>query len=821
MKNKIKTSLLFLFLVCIFVMPTKLLAATVTNEGVATASEVLVVYNASYITDSNIDGTQDSQEVAEYYQSKRSIPVLNVMSITAPTTEVVSRTDYNTHIKAEIETYLTNNSLVDSIKYIVLVKGVPLKIAGSDGLSFGVYGEADYSSVDAAVCLLYQSYDIVWRVDNPYFNVDPNYYKAYRFKTNHFIIGSTTLKYLVTRLDGYTVLDIKGMIDRAFTTDTSGEGYWVLDGHLKFYDSMSEANTIMTNYGFNITPSPYTDTTDYITSTAGDIMGYTGHGIHASMINGYVSSTLSDFSYVNGAVIQTYESYSGYGFVSPNQSSHGQVAEFIAEGASGGIGMVYEPWSATFGDEDIWMPAYALGYTWADAAYMSLPFLDFVVVVIGDPLMTINNPVSINDITSMSAVSSDGQVDLSWVNPVSGYVGTKIFRKIGSYPVGPGDGTIVYSGTDNSYIDTDVTNYVTYYYMAYAHDGHNNFSSNSVGAGVSAISENDSIPPGSISALQSVPGFGQISLTWTNPIDSDYVGTKIVSKVGDYPANHSDGTEICDTSNTSCVAAGLATGVTYYFSGFSYDTGFNYSSLIDGSITMVTTLIPSGWSFMNDFSVPGFVYNLNAIADDNQVTLSWVNPSDVDFKGVRIVRRTDYYPTSSTDGTLVWQGNNTGHIDDSVINNMTYFYTIFSYDGVPNYTPSLEEVQILATPCSGSCSDSSPGAPPSNSFSEPDNTSPEAPTNMNAVANNSSVSLSWDNSLDDTDWSGSLIVRKTNTYPVTQSDGLIIYYGTNSSYVDSNVLNSITYYYSVFSYDTVPNFSISTEEARVSATLTP
>ena len=62
--------------------------------------------------------------------------------------------------------------LEDAIRYIVLTKGVPLKIRQYDG---GTYiRQVDYSSVDAAVALLFQEYEIDGRIRNPYYNADPD-----------------------------------------------------------------------------------------------------------------------------------------------------------------------------------------------------------------------------------------------------------------------------------------------------------------------------------------------------------------------------------------------------------------------------------------------------------------------------------------------------------------------------------------------------------------------------------------------------------------------------------------------------------------------
>jgi hypothetical protein len=42
-----------------------------TDQPAPTESEVLVIYNSSYATDSDSNSVQDSRQIAEYYQSKR------------------------------------------------------------------------------------------------------------------------------------------------------------------------------------------------------------------------------------------------------------------------------------------------------------------------------------------------------------------------------------------------------------------------------------------------------------------------------------------------------------------------------------------------------------------------------------------------------------------------------------------------------------------------------------------------------------------------------------------------------------------------------
>jgi uncharacterized protein (TIGR03790 family) len=364
-----------------------------SNEGVANPNEVFVVYNSSYSTDSNSDSVQDSLEIANYYKTVRSIPDANVVGISAPTTEAISRSDYDTYIKAGIESALTTAGLENTIKYIVLVKGIPLKIQDTSSVASNYTNiNGNYSSVDSAVTLLYQTYSTTAQITNPYYDVDSALNMTNRFETNTFSTNGVVLKYLVTRLDGYTVANVKSMIDRASNADTTGSGYFVLDkysGTNNFnFDSMSTAHSTLKTMSKNVHPNPYSTGTSAITTAPGSVVGYTSYGLYAGLPNNYYNNTFH-FTYLNGAVASTYESYAAFSMVVPDTTNHGQIAQFIAGGGSGGIGNVYEPYSNAIAEEDIWMVSYASGYTWADSAYMSLQYIDWTTVVFGDPLMMI------------------------------------------------------------------------------------------------------------------------------------------------------------------------------------------------------------------------------------------------------------------------------------------------------------------------------------------------------------------------------------------------------------------------------------------------
>jgi hypothetical protein len=119
-------------------------------------------------------------------------------------------------------------------------------------------------------------------------------------------------------------------------------------------------------------------------------MGYCGHGIHHSPNPGtyYIINDLQ-FTYLNGALFNSYESFNGTTFTWESHSGHGMVGDFIRMGGSGGIGHVYEPWSDAVGDERHLYRWYERGYNMVETQYMALKYLSWTEVVVGEPLCRI------------------------------------------------------------------------------------------------------------------------------------------------------------------------------------------------------------------------------------------------------------------------------------------------------------------------------------------------------------------------------------------------------------------------------------------------
>jgi len=100
----------------------------------------------------------------------------------------------------------------------------------------------------------------------------------------------------------------------------------------------------------------------------------------------------------------------------------------------------------------------------------------------------------------------------------------------------------------------------------------------------------------------------------------------------------------------------------------------------DGGVSVVVSD-----TIIFDTTPPTNIFNFEAIAGDSQITLSWQNPPDPDFKGVKIMRSEKFYPSDPSDGISVYDGKGTSFLDKGLKNGVRYYYTAFAYDEIGNY----------------------------------------------------------------------------------------------------------------------------------------
>ncbi|RJR27411.1 MAG: DUF1566 domain-containing protein [Desulfobacteraceae bacterium] len=173
------------------------------------------------------------------------------------------------------------------------------------------------------------------------------------------------------------------------------------------------------------------------------------------------------------------------------------------------------------------------------------------------------------------AVSSS-QIQLDWdeisVSPRPSY---RIYR----------DGLFLKALQGSNYNDIVLSPSTRYCYQVSAVDDLCNESAKSTQACATTLPLPDITPPGNVGNFTAAAGNGQVTLSWSNPPDSDYAGVLIRRKTGSYPTGTSDGTEIYRGTGTSKSDTGLANGTTYYYKAFSYDEVPNYSSGVTASTT--------------------------------------------------------------------------------------------------------------------------------------------------------------------------------------------------------------------------------------------
>ncbi len=385
-----------------------------TYANVVTPDEILIVHA------SNIDS---SNTIAEYYAEIRNIPSVNLMpGIYIPNSITYQEGTVTLHqggediwgdgnlgwryikdtIATPIERYLKNTyvsgqPLSEKIRYIVLCKGIPIKVRSLPyAWSTGARRQA---SISALLCLINQPdpnknflqlYGTSYAAQtNPLFESDTYITMNYRFKSDHFYNDDGWyMQYLVSWLNGTTYSDVITDIDRLASPDLSGAETWVLDDDPDLaYTNFSIANQKLFNLGF---VTNYDNTTNWIVTDNSPVIGYVSNGVHAGMPPDYILNTL-DFEYAKGATFTSYESFNAWSFgvLTSSEIGHGQIADFIHMEGSGGNGNVYEPFASGVATEYNSFPAYAMGYNIVDAQFQGIKYLAWQNLVVGDPLTPI------------------------------------------------------------------------------------------------------------------------------------------------------------------------------------------------------------------------------------------------------------------------------------------------------------------------------------------------------------------------------------------------------------------------------------------------
>jgi uncharacterized protein (TIGR03790 family) len=360
-----------------------ILLSVVSLASAQTAANVLVVINES---------SEDSVKIGEHYAKVRAIPSAQVLRIKLPVGDVIARGGYAQLIEAPIGDWLNANGAQDRILYIVLTKGVPLRIEGTLGR------QGTVSSVDSELTLLYRRLTGTpvapqGQVSNPYYLGTEPVAKAKPFSHRAHDI------YLVTRLDGFTAADVIAMIDRGVKAGPVGN--IVLDQKADLPPApgenwLKDAATALSEQGFG--ERTVLETTTKAFAGKEPVIGYYSWGSNDPVLR----SRTTALNFAPGAIAAMFLSSDARTFSEPPLSwsagdsresqrayagsSQALTGDLIRSGVTGAAGYVAEPYGDGAVRPERLFPAYVAGFNLAEAFYLATPFLSWQTIVVGDPL---------------------------------------------------------------------------------------------------------------------------------------------------------------------------------------------------------------------------------------------------------------------------------------------------------------------------------------------------------------------------------------------------------------------------------------------------
>ncbi len=335
-----------------------------------------------------------SQRVADHYIQVRGIPAANVIRIHTSTEETIDRGAYGSSIEQPIATALAREGLQDRILYIVLTKGIPLRIEGTQG------ADGTVSSVDSELTMLYRrmagvTVPVRGRTANPYYLDTAPTRQAQRFTHRTYDI------FLVSRLDAFTADDAIALIDRA--QKPSREGRIVLDQRAGLLTDPT-GDKWLADAARGLTEAGQGDRVMIDNTTNGvrdvdNVLGYYSWGSNdpANHVRRY------GLRFVPGALAATFVSSDARTFQIPPDSwvpgsdwndkktwfggsPQSLSGDLIREGATGVAGHVAEPYLQSAVRPDILFSVYLAGFNLIESFYLALPHLSWQAVVVGDPL---------------------------------------------------------------------------------------------------------------------------------------------------------------------------------------------------------------------------------------------------------------------------------------------------------------------------------------------------------------------------------------------------------------------------------------------------
>jgi uncharacterized protein (TIGR03790 family) len=327
-----------------------------------------------------------SVALAMRYAEARSVPASQICLLPLPTTADMAFDDLGPMLLEPLDDCLGEHR--SRIESVVLMRGVPIRVRTPMGAQV---------SVAAALGL----WDSTLTDGTPVLGSDPglvvdcggspctrarlsNLYTAGPFEAGWSATGPvyTHRPVLVTMLHGRTDADAEGLIDVALRAEEGGEE----TGTFMLMNGADAARGVLDMfYPQVVTALTAREVTSEIVPFDRDLTGRVLAGFATGTSS--LDTTIEGNTYVRGALV---DNLTSFGAVPQNFEETGQsqvsIARWVTAGAAGAHGTVAEPLNNCF-PARTFLSDYAAGATLAEAYLGRMPFVYWMNLVLGDPML--------------------------------------------------------------------------------------------------------------------------------------------------------------------------------------------------------------------------------------------------------------------------------------------------------------------------------------------------------------------------------------------------------------------------------------------------
>ena len=373
-----------------------------------------------------------SLAIGEAYARARGIPDDQIVELDIPVAdpslgdrrhESIGRDEFERLIRQPLERIFEERDWVDEMEVIVTTKGIPLRVEGPDVSTAFLLRDDTTASVDAELSLLFSPLigsAGVATSGNPYFGRTISFRD---FRAQH---PGSPLRYMVARLTGFQAptepgsalpRDVAQLLANA-QAEPAERALWLIDLDPALPGPIEVANHVLLGGAIGSLDSLGIRLVVHEeASFAGNfesIQGYASWGSNASrdaLPSAYGESSGRAYPgrFAPRALATDLVSTNGRSFTAPPRYGQSLVADLVALGVGGATAHVAEPTLPGVARPQILLSEYAQGVRAIEAYYRSLPYLGWMNIYVGDPLMELATQPQ-----EKFRMDSDGDGQVDW-----------------------------------------------------------------------------------------------------------------------------------------------------------------------------------------------------------------------------------------------------------------------------------------------------------------------------------------------------------------------------------------------------------------------